>query len=76
MPKTPSAWEIQRVQAEEFAEECDGEPEPSHSPGFSGIADQISSVTADETDGLYVKTDISVRLILNPTQTAWRWLTT
>lgn len=58
MPKTPSPLEIQRTQAEEFAEQRDGEPEPSHSPGFIGFIDLVSTGTADETRWLHVDTDI------------------
>lgn len=58
MPKTPSPLEMQRMQAEEFAEQCNGEPEPSHSPGFIDFIDQGSTGTADETHWLHVDTDI------------------
>lgn len=68
MPKTPSPLEIQDMQAEEFAEQRDEEPEPSHSLGFIGFIDQVSTGTAEETRWLHVDTDIAVSLVLNPTK--------
>jgi len=58
MPKTPSPLQIRRAQAEESAEQRDGEPEPSRSPGFMGFIDRVSAGTAGETRWLHVPTDI------------------